>query len=266
MQLYYLYKVDPKVDISGKVKDSRWATALVWNNNLIISAHGKTPEGKALNDDTLSLLPTTMFKEEARGVDNITVIAGHLHNSTENNFSKKKTAANGVTVVRNGSPSGDGAWDSGNLYRSDKSHQVYVFDANRGLYSTVNLKLTKEELERGISMPGITDETDYIRTVERSITSKADDILLDDIKKLYRENEKQIRSIEKKYAAMIINLENAAPNEYLKFDDLSEEDKRKIYTILGFDAEIKPYLERRAMLRDKMDTFTKGYQLGKKKK
>ena len=82
-----------------------------------------------------------MFKDEAKGVDYVTVLAGHLHNATENNFSRKKTTANGVTVIRSGSPSGDGAWDSGNMYSSDKSHQVYVFDATRGLYSTVNIKL-----------------------------------------------------------------------------------------------------------------------------
>ena len=264
MQLYYLYKNDPKVEVECRVKDSRWATGLVWNNNLIIFAHGKTPEGKALNDDALTLLPNTMFKEEAKGVDNISVLAGHLHNATENNFSRKKTISNGVTVLRNGSPSGDGAWDSGNMYRSDKSHQVYVFDANRGLYSTINLKLSKEELDRGISIPGITDETDYIRVVEKSISSKADDILLDDIKKMYRENEKHIRAIEKKYATMLLSLETFSQGEM--YANLTEEQRREIYKILGFDNEVKPYLERRAMLREKIDSFTKGYQLGKKKK
>ena len=131
MQLYYQYRNDPKVEIECTVKNSRWASGLVWGKNLIISAHGKTPEGKALSDDNLALIRDTMFKEEAKGIDYTTVIAGHLHNASENNFSKRKNASNGVTVLRSGSPSGDGAWDSGNLYSSDKSHQVYVFDYNR---------------------------------------------------------------------------------------------------------------------------------------
>ena len=243
MQLYYLYRNDPKVEIECKVKDSRWTTGLVWNNNLIIFAHGKTPEGKALNDDSLSLLRDKMFKDAARNVEFTTVLAGHLHNATENNFSKRKTLSNGVTVIRSGSPSGDGAWDSGNLYSSDKSHQVYLFDANKGLYSTINIKLTKEELEKGISIPGITDETDYLRAVEKSIDSKTDDVLSEDIKKLNTANERKIKQIEKKYEKKFKKLEEIFDNPvYFK------ERKKEILSVLGYDEEIKPYLETRNML------------------
>ena len=176
MQLYMLYKDDPKVNIDCKVKDSRWSTALAWENNLIIFAHGKTSEGRALNDDSLALLPSTTFRDEAKNVDNCTVIAGHLHNATENNFSSKKKESNGVTVLRSGSPCGDGAWDSGNLYASDKSHQVYVFDAETGLYSTVNLKLSKKDLEKGITMPAINDDTNYLEATKRALKTKSSDI------------------------------------------------------------------------------------------
>lgn len=243
MQLYYLYRNDPKVEIECRVKDSRWATGLVWNNNLIIFAHGKTPEGKALNDDKLALLRDTMFKEEAREIDYTTVLAGHLHNATENNYSKRKTTANGVTVIRSGSPSGDGAWDSGNLYSSDKSHQVYLFDANRGLYSTVNIKLTKDELERGISIPSITDDTDYLRSVEKSVASKSDDILIEDVKKLNLNNERKIRQIERCYEKRLRKIE-----ETLKCPISSMEQKRHLLSIMGYDDEIKPYLETRETL------------------
>ena len=259
MQLYYLYRNDPKVEIECRVKDSRWTTGLSWNNNLIIFAHGKTPEGKALNDDRLALLKDTMFKEEAKNVDHVTVLAGHLHNATENNFSRKKTSSNGVTVIRSGSPSGDGAWDSGNMYSSDKSHQVYIFDANRGLYSTVNIKLTKEELEKGISIQGITDDTDYLRAVEKSIGIKTEDILLDDIKKLYAVNEKEIKLIEKKYEKMINKLISTLPNQ-----ELTEEQKKRIYSIMGYDDEIRPYIETRDMLRDKLYSHDRKSSLVKK--
>ena len=249
MQLYYLYRNDPKVEVECRVKDSRWTTGLVWGQNLIIFAHGKTPEGKALNDDNLALIRDTMFKEEAKGVEYTTVLAGHLHNATENNFSKRKTASNGVTVIRSGSPSGDGAWDSGNLYSSDKSHQVYIFDANRGLYSTINIKLTKEELERGISLPGVTDETDYLKVIEKGIESKTDDLLSDEVKKLNSNNEKQIRQIDKKYEKMIKRI-----NLVLNDSNLTEEQKKEILSIIGYDEEIKPYLETRSMLGEKLRT------------
>jgi len=247
MQLYYLYRNDPKVEIECRVKDSRWATDLVWNNNLIIFAHGKTPEGKALSDDNLAFLKDTMFKEDARGVDHVAVLAGHLHNATENNYSKKKNTPSGVTVLRNGSVSGDGAWDSGNMYSSDKSHQVYVFDANRGLYSTVNIKLTREELERGINVQSITDDTDYLRAIEKSIGIKTDDLITDEVKKLYADNEKQIQRINKKYETIFNKLEIVISNP-----SISDEKKSEIYSIMGYDEEIRPYLETREILREKL--------------
>lgn len=259
MQLYYLYKNDPKVEVECRVKDSRWATGLVWYNNLIIFAHGKTPEGKALNDDKLALLRDTMFKNESKNVDHTTVLAGHLHNATENNFSRRKRTDNGVTVLRNGSPSGDGAWDSGNLYSSDKSHQVYIFDANRGLYSTVNIKLTKEELEKGINLSSITEDTDYLKAVEKSIAYKTDDILEEEIKKLYLRNEKIIKSIQKKY-------ENKLKQIELMFDDkeLTMEQKKNIISLLGYDEEIKPYMENRKILYDRLYSQERKLTLSKK--
>ena len=246
MQLYYLYRNDPKVEIECRVKDSRWTTGLVWNNNLIIFAHGKTPEGKALNDDNLALIKDTMFREEARSVENITVLAGHLHNATENNFSRRKTASNGVTVIRSGSPSGDGAWDSGNLYSSDKSHQVYLFN-ERGLYSTINIKLNKDELERGISIPTVNEDTDYLRTVEKSIEGKTEDLILEEIKKLNKENERQIKLIEKKYEKLLIKMYHVLPDQ-----ELTSEQSRNILNIMGYDEEIKPYLETRVELADRL--------------
>ena len=240
MQLYYQYRNDPKVEVECRVKDSRWATGLTWGRNLIIFSHGKTPEGRALNDDNLALLKDTMFKEEAKLVDHTTVLAGHLHNASENNFSKKKNASNGVTVLRNGSPSGDGAWDSGNLYSSDKSHQVYVFDYNRGLYSTVNIKLTKEELDRGITLTGITEDTDYLRTLEDCVEAQTDNIILEDTKKMYVENEKEMRNIYKKYRVKVNELGLIVDNT-----NLTQEQEESILGVLGYYDEIRPYVEKR---------------------
>lgn len=252
MQLYYLYRDDPKVEIECRVKDSRWATGLIWNNNLIIFAHGKTPEGKALNDDSLALLRDTMFKDEAREVDYTTILAGHLHNATENNFSRKKTTSSGVTVLRNGSPSGDGAWDSGNMYSSDKSHQIYIFDANKGLYSTINIKIGKEDLEKGLNVQSITDDTDYLRTIEKSIGIKTDDLLAEDIKKLFVNNENQIKAIEKKYEEKLkrVGIVLSNPN-------ISEESKKELLLIMGYNEEIKPYLETRELLKERVSSRNK---------
>lgn len=247
MQLYMLYKDDPKVEIECRVKDSRFATSLSWKKNLVIFAHGKTPEGKAISDDNLSLLRDTMFKEEAKSATYCTVLAGHLHNATENNFSKKKKYTNGVTVIRSGSPSGDGAWESENLYSSDKSHQIYVFDANRGLNSTVNVTLTKEELERGISVPQITDDTNYLKTIQKSVEISSNDILVEDFKKIIQENKKAIKEIKKKYETKLNEILSS-----LNIQNITEEKKQEILMALGYQDEIKPYLENQEKLSSQM--------------
>jgi len=259
MQLYYLYRDDPKVEIEPLVKESRWATALVWYNNLIIASHGKTPEGKALNDDALSQLPNKMFKNETKRVKFLYVIAGHLHNATENNFSSRKSASNGVTVLRSGSPSGDGAWDSGNLYSSDKSHQVYVYDAQRGLYATINIRLTEEELEKAISTPALTDDTNYVRVIEKSMALKTEDILTEELKRLSKNNEKQITNINKKYKELLERAEALLNN-----CNLSDLQKNELLDIFGYNEEIKPYMETRSMLYEKLTPTSKRMLLNKK--
>ncbi len=241
MQLYYRYKDDPKVKISCDVKDLRFANAKRWNNNLIIACHGKGPDGKPLSDKKLSELPTMMFRDDAKAVDHVVIHAAHLHNATE-----RFIAENGVEVVRNGSPCGSSAWDAQNLYESDKTAQAYVYDANKGLEAIVNLKLSKEELEKGISVPTITDETDYAKTIDRSISNKADDIILEEIRRLINANEKQIKVIEKKYELLFRKLTSS-----LSSTELTSAKKREIYLILGYDEEIKPYLETRDMLKEK---------------
>ena len=144
-----------------------------------------------------------MFKNAATGVKNIAVCAGHLHNASQNNFSRRKTTASGVNVLRNGSPCGDGAWDSGNNYSSDKSHQVYVFDYDKGLDSTHNITFTAKELEKGISIPPLTDNTNYVKAVEGSIDSQTETIIQGQIRDAYAKNEAAIKKVRKKYELML---------------------------------------------------------------
>ena len=105
MQLYYRYKDDPKVKISCDVKDLRFANAMVVGKNLIVACHGKGPDGKALSDKKLAdLRHHDLFINQTRNARNIIVQAGHLHNSYD-------VIVDGVQILRNGSPCGDGAWD-----------------------------------------------------------------------------------------------------------------------------------------------------------
>ena len=242
MQLYYRYKDDPKVEISSDVKDLRYANARIYGKNLIVVCHGKGPDGKALNDKKLSELPGMMFRDQIKQVDHVVVHGAHYHNASERFF-----ADNGTMVVRNGSPCGSSAWDAQNLYESDKTGQAYVYDYNKGLESIVNLTLSKDELEKGIHVPTITDETDYARTIDRSISNKADDIVLEEIKKLIAANEKEIKQIDRKYEKIFKKLEAILDNP-----ELPIEKKREILITVGYDDELKPYVEKRRMLQDSL--------------
>ena len=244
MLLVYKYQNDPKVDVKCNVKDCKWATRLLWENNLLIFAHGKTPQGKAQNDDHLALLKDRDFKEDAKKVDNVTVMAGHLHQASENNYSKRRPMANGVTILRNGSPSGDGAWEAGNMYASDKSHQMYIFDAETGLDTTKNIKLTKEELKKGLVMERVSGDTNYLDAVGKSIRTTAAEIELEDAKKASAKNKKQIKEILKKESKLVKKILSIA-----KDPELTEEQKNALLLhAVGYDEEVEPYEKMQEML------------------
>ena len=241
MALFHVYRNDPKVEIIDEIKQSRWNSSLFWKGNLMVFAHGKTPEGRGLKDTDLGLVPFKFFPEEAKNATSITVHAGHLHNASS------RRLENGVYVYRNGSPCGDGAWDSGNLYASDKSHQVYVYEANNGVLSTVNIKLNKQNLEKGIKMPPITDDTKYTETIESSLNNCMEDIMFNEAKELYRKNERDIAKINKDFKEKLDQIEALFNN-----NQISETQRDNLLNIIGYNNEIAPYLELRYSLNEKL--------------
>ena len=96
-----------------------------------------------------------------------------------------------------------------------------------------------------ISVQSITDETDYLRAVEKSIYIKSDDIVNEEVRRLNNENEKQIKKIEKKYSNILKRLDAILNNP-----NITEEQKGEILSVIGYDEELKPYLETRSMLYD----------------
>ena len=125
--LYMVYKNDPDVEIDYKVEDTRVASYYVHGDTLLIFDHGKEANGRAKNDAQLGdLMYLPMYEELARRAKHVAIHAGHLHHAT---YSRLK---NGAQVFRNGSPCGDGPWETANGYASDKSHQFYFHSKERG--------------------------------------------------------------------------------------------------------------------------------------
>ncbi len=234
------FKNDPRVEVKNDVESLRFATAVNFGKNLIIFYHGKHPDGKTKSDDELATLRDTDFKEEAKIADFYTVIASHLHNSSENKFSRRVTAKNGVTVLRTGSPSGDGVWEGGNFYSSDKTHNVYVFDANRGLYSTLNIKLNNEELESAISMAKIDDKTNVKEEVKKAI-EKADTKKLDaDLSRNEKNIRSQVNRIAKEYDSRLSQIANLLGLE-IDPSQMDDKIKEKVLECMGYKDEINPF-------------------------
>ena len=94
-------------------------------------------------------------------------------------------------------------------------------------------------------MPFITDDTDYIKVVERSVDKQSEEILLEDAKKIYTHNQKEIRKINKKYSEKLDKVKLL-----LNVDVLSKEDREQILLLMGYNEEIKPYLEEQELIEN----------------
>ena len=247
-QLYIAYKDDPKVDIPFEVQDLRWCTMYRSGKNVFIFVHGKAPEGKAKSDKDLArLIYNPMFKDLIKPGDNVYVIAGHLHHASE------YTAENGVTILRNGSYSGDGPWDSENMYISDKTHNYYLFDKERGKKATFAFTLTPEEQKKSIESTSSISGGSVMELIGESLAKARERIIKDMMVRQIESNKREIEEIEVRYDDIISRLQKAVANP-----DYSEDAKRRMMEIVGFNDEITPFVEENTMLRAKLEE--RGYQ------
>ena len=105
------------------------------------------------------------------------------------------------------------------------------------------MALTKEDLEKAITIPGITDNTDYIKTAGKALASGTDDILERETKRLIAEQDKEIDKITKKYNSILSQLGIILDNS-----DMTKAQREQILLTMGYYDEIKPYLETKESL------------------
>ena len=252
-QLNNAYKNDPKVEIKYLVEDLRHANGIAFGDTYLIVTHGKGPDGKALSDKKLAdLRHHDLFINQTRNARNIIVQAGHLHNSYD-------VIVDGVQILRNGSPCGDGAWDVQNLYASDKSHQLYVIDSTRGYYGKINIKLTPDELKRGINSPMVNYKIDYDEAITKSIERSADDIMTETIKRTIRFYDKKIKEAENKFVQALSKMD-----EIIELKDISPERKRMLFDSLCSNDEIKSYVAEKERLENMLQEHTSNKRITKR--
>ena len=77
--------------------------------------------------------------------------------------------------------------------------------------------------------------------------------------KFWKIHEKDIKQVEKKYEKIIKKLSSILDNP-----DVSSEKKHEILIAIGYEDEIKPYLERRKQLQEGLALREKELSLSKK--
>ncbi len=254
--LYDIFKQDDKVEIDMDIKSLHYATAHVFGDNLIVFHHGKHPEPKkGLNDDDLVELVDKQFAEETRKTKNTYVIAGHLHTSSENNFSSRRIKK-GKCVLRTGSPTGIGSWEVGSGYFGEKVHNAYLFHRTKGLVATYNIVIDQEDLSKKIGSMDRKLSSNLCDEVEKSI-AKADTGIrgrsaMRDIKVMDKKISQIESNYEDKLSGILQLLEINVPIE-----EIPEEKRALILDCMGYGEEVKALVDRKSQIKE--------YELGLKR-
>ena len=106
-------------------------------------------------------------------------------------------------------------------------------------------------MDKSITVPSVTAETDYIKTIEKSIEKESNSIVMSESKKKINRLDNVIRKINKKYELMFENVISSLGVSY------TEEQKRNIISSLGYDAEIRSFIEEKEELENNLNTFKK---------
>ncbi len=236
--LYYIYDLmkDKKVKINITYEDLRFTTGYVFGDNLIVFSHGKSPEGKSLNDQRLAEAVRNYFPNEFHQAKRVYVFAGHLHKDS------KYTYGN-VTIIRTAALTGVENWHYSNSYIADRQgHSLYVIDKERGLigteYITLNDKDKVEKIGAISREPKADVNEEMIDALNLSSTVVEEEKLikeLDDVDFL-------IDQIDEKYCEVINNLMVTLD---INKDSLTKEQLIAVKNALGYYNQIEPIEQRR---------------------
>lgn len=241
--IYDLYNMtnDPKVDVSLTYKDMHFSTCYEFGDNLIIFSHGKSPDGKNLNDATLARTVKNYFPEEFRRNKNVYVFAGHLHQDSE-------TKIENVTVIRTASLSGVDNWHASNAFVGPREgHSVYLFDKEKGYIGKHNITLTNSEKNMKVPSPQRGEHVDMAKSITKALDLNKDSI---EEKIAHEESEKlnnKIREIAKAYNLKAREIAKALNKDY---KTLSDDETNKLLSAMGFDDEIAPLEEKKTKIKE----------------
>jgi hypothetical protein len=139
--LYSLYTMtqDKKVEVGLTYEDIRFMTSYVFGDNLIVLAHGKTPEGKAFNNRKLVDLINTQFSDQVRQTKRTLAFVGHQHKESYNIYGD-------THIIRTPAPTGIDSFHSSNGYvLARQGHPLYTIDKKAGISNINYITFAGEE-------------------------------------------------------------------------------------------------------------------------
>ncbi len=245
--IYDIYNMtkDEKVDVQFSYKDLRYTTCYEFGRNLIVFSHGKSPEGKNLNDKNLAESIKYQFPAEYNRADRVYVFAGHIHQDSENKFDK-------VTVIRTASLTGIENWHYSNLYLGQRQgHSVYLIDKEKGYIGKHNITLTEEDRKKRIKSIDRNENVNVMNTMTEALDLSDESVQREQLKKKLNLLKRKINYVGKKYQNTLKKI-----SEVLDIDlsQYNEEEINQLMSILGYGEEIKPLeTEKKLVLKYKKD-------------
>lgn len=238
--LYDIYGAtkDPKVDVSFGFKDLRYSTCQIFGDNLIVFSHGKSPEGKNLNDKKIAESVKYLFPEEYAKVKNVYVFVGHLHQDSEQKFDN-------VTVLRTASLTGIDSWHAANLFLGQRQgHSVYLIDKKKGYVGKKNITIGDDEKDNKI--PGLSrrDSDDIYAAMKRTLDLNHESINRQRSDARIKSIEKEIGSIDKRYEELIAEISSILGTNTV----VDPEVLKSLKKTLGYDDETKTLESEKVMI------------------
>lgn len=238
--IYDIYSAtnDPKVDVSFGFKDLRYSTCQVFGDNLIVFSHGKSPEGKNLNDKKIAESVKYLFPEEYTKAKNVYVFVGHLHQDSEQKFDN-------VTVIRTASLTGIDSWHSANLFLGQREgHSVYLIDKKKGYVGKKNITIGEDEKENRI--PGLSRKSNdnVYEAMKRTLDLNNESVNRQRANDRLKTIEKEISKIDKKYQELIAEIQSILGSDV----EITPEILASLKKTLGYGEETKPLQTEKVML------------------
>lgn len=229
----YNWTKDPKVEVTMTMKDMWFTTHYIHGDNLIVLTHGKSGEGKPMNNKQLAEKIPEYFPEEYRKCKNVYIHAAHLHHDQERFETIKR-----VHVMRHAALSGVDAWHANSGYVGPRQgHTIYLYDKEKGLKGQWLITLSDEEKQMK-AKPAASTTEDYQKAVEKVLNLTPESVEAGITEHKIKDLTSSIDSIRNKYSNRAKAVTNLLGKDY---SELKNTEIENVMDAIGYNEAVAPY-------------------------